>query len=86
MYPVINAFFRWARRLFGPVWGIRVANLVFFVYFTAAAITDQGWKRAFAAFGVIVLLGETVLVEWERVHPRPKRRRNLSKVDEENQS
>ncbi|MCX4454745.1 hypothetical protein OOK58_22145 [Streptomyces sp. NBC_01728] len=75
MYSIISALFRGAKRLFGPVWGIRIVNLVLFIYFSVATITDQGGKRVFAICGAIFVLIETALIEWERTHPRPKKRR-----------
>ncbi|MCX5096684.1 hypothetical protein OOK36_49850 [Streptomyces sp. NBC_00365] len=86
MYSIIDALFRGAKRLFGPVWGIRIVNLVLFIYFSMATITDEGWKRVFAICGAIFVLVETALIEWERMHPRPKKRRRAisspSEVDQ----
>jgi drug/metabolite transporter superfamily protein YnfA len=86
MHSIISALFRGAKRLFGPVWGIRIVNLVLFIYFSMATITDEGSKRVFAIAGAIFILIETALVEWERRHPRPKKRRRTvfspSEVDQ----
>ncbi|MFD6293815.1 hypothetical protein ACFWFU_03145 [Streptomyces sp. NPDC060235] len=86
MHSIISAIFRGAKCLFGPVWGIRIVNLVLFLYFSAAIITDEGGKRAFAIAGAIFVLIETGLVEWERVHPQQKKRRRTvsspSEVDQ----
>ncbi|MFJ7969690.1 hypothetical protein [Streptomyces sp. NPDC096324] len=75
MYSIIGALFRGAKRLFGPVWGIRLVNLVLFIYFSVATITDEGGERVFAIGGAIFVLVESGLIEWERMHPRPKKRR-----------
>ncbi|MER5604234.1 hypothetical protein [Streptomyces sp. NPDC002265] len=86
MYSIISALFRGAKRLFGPAWGIRIINLVLFIYFSVATITDQGWKRVFAICAAIFVLAETALIEWEHAHPRPKKRRRAvsgpSEVDQ----
>ncbi|MFD6825170.1 hypothetical protein ACFWC5_33160 [Streptomyces sp. NPDC060085] len=84
MYSIISALFGGAKRLLGPVWGIRILNLVLFLYFSAAAITDEGGKRAFAIAGAIFVLIETGLVEWERTRPK-KRRRTVSSPSEVDQ-
>ncbi|WP_339134467.1 hypothetical protein WJM95_33065 [Streptomyces sp. f51] len=75
MYSTISALVRGAKRLFGPVWGIRIVNLVLFIYFSVGTITDEGGKRVFAIAGAVFVLIETGLIEWERMHPRPKNRR-----------
>ncbi|MGW9031782.1 hypothetical protein ACWGQ5_48850 [Streptomyces sp. NPDC055722] len=86
MYSIISALFRGAKRPFGPVWGIRIVNLVLFIYFSGAMISDQNWKRVFAICGAIFVLVETALTEWGRTHPRPKKRRGAvsgpSEVDQ----
>ncbi|MFD8733480.1 hypothetical protein ACFV06_01025 [Streptomyces sp. NPDC059618] len=86
MSSIISVLFRGAKRLFGPVWGIRFVNLALFLYFSAATITDEGGKHAFAIAGAIFVLIEAGLVEWERMRPRPKKRRRTvsspSEVDQ----
>jgi hypothetical protein len=86
MHSIISTLFRGAKRLFGPVWGIRIVNLVLFIYFSVVTITDEGGKRVFAIGGAIFVLVETGLIEWERMHPRPKKRRRTvsspSEVDQ----
>ncbi|MFJ6837988.1 hypothetical protein [Streptomyces sp. NPDC091209] len=74
MYWIISPLFRGAKCLFGPAWGIRIVNLALFIYFSVATITEQGWKRVFAICGAIFVLVETALTEWERTHPRLRKR------------
>jgi hypothetical protein len=66
MHSIISTLFRGAKRLFGPVWGIRIVNLVLFIYFSVVTITDEGGKRVFAIGGAIFVLVETGLCIHDR--------------------